>query len=76
MVTSAQRPAQRVVVDWNVSGLPADLATVDTLARCQLAARRDGYTLRLCNPAAELMDLILSLGLGDVLGSARQPPRP
>ena len=68
MVTSAPRPTQRVVVDWDVSGLPADVTTVEALARLQLAARRHGYTLRLCNAAADLTELIALLGLTDVLG--------
>jgi ABC-type transporter Mla MlaB component len=68
MVTSAPRPSHRMVVDWDVAGLPPDMATVETLARLQLAARRHGYTLRLCNAPAGLIDLIALLGLRDVLG--------
>ncbi len=67
MVMSAPRPTHRVVVDWDVAGLPADVATVETLARFELAARRDGCTLRLCSASAELIELIALLGLGDVL---------
>jgi hypothetical protein len=69
MVTSAPRPSHRVVVDWDAAGLPADVATVETLARLQLAGRRHGYTLRLRNASAELIELIALLGLPDVLGS-------
>lgn len=69
MVTSAPRPTDRVVVDLDVAGLPADAATVETLARFQLAGRRHGYTLRLHNAPAELVDLIALLGLRDVLRS-------
>jgi hypothetical protein len=69
MVTSAPRPTNSVVVDWDVAGLPADVATVETLARLQLAGRRHGYTLRLRNAQAELVDLIALLGLRDVLRS-------
>jgi hypothetical protein len=69
MATSAPRPIHRVVVDWDVAGLPADVVTVDTLARLQLAARRHGNTLRLRNASAELVELIASLGLRDVLPS-------
>jgi ABC-type transporter Mla MlaB component len=68
MVTSALRPTNRVVVDWDVADLPADVATVETLTRFQLAARRRGWTLRLRNAPAELIDLIALLGLRDVLG--------
>ena len=69
MGMSAPRPTNRVVVDWDVAGLPADVATVETLARCQLAARRQGYTLRLCGATTELIELIALVGLGSVLGS-------
>ena len=69
MVTSAPRPTNRVVVDWDVAGLPADVATVETLARFELAGRRHGYTLRLRNAPAELVELVALLGLGDVLHS-------
>jgi ABC-type transporter Mla MlaB component len=70
MVTSAPRPSLCVVVvDWDVAGLPAGVATVETLARFQLAARRRGCTLRLRNASAELIDLIALLGLRDVLRS-------
>ena len=69
MVTSAPRPTNREVVDWDVAGLPADVATVETLARSELASRRHGYTLRLRNASAELIELIALLGLRDVLRS-------
>jgi len=69
MVTSAPRPTSRVVIDWDVADLPADVATVETLARFQLAARRRGYALRLRNATAELSDLIALLGLRGVLPS-------
>ena len=69
MVTSAPRPTHRVVVDWDVAGLPADVATVETLARLELAGRRQGYTLRLRNATADLIKLIALLGMSDVLHS-------
>jgi ABC-type transporter Mla MlaB component len=69
MVTSAQRPTDRVVVDWDVADLPADVATVETLARFQLAARRRGYTVQLRNASSELIDVLVLLGLHDVLRS-------
>jgi hypothetical protein len=68
MVTSAPRQTQRVVVDCDVSGVPADLITVEALARLQLVARRNGYTLRLRNATADLTELIAMLGLTNVLG--------
>jgi ABC-type transporter Mla MlaB component len=69
MVTSAPCPTDCVVIDWDVADLPADVATVETLARFQLAARRLGCTLRLRNATAELSDLIALLGLRGVLPS-------
>lgn len=44
------------------------LATVDALARLQLAARRRGLELRLCSPQRELRELIELAGLTAVLG--------
>jgi ABC-type transporter Mla MlaB component len=67
MVTSAPRPTDRVVIDLDAADLSADVGTVETLARFQLAARRRGYTLRLCNAPAELTALIALLGLSGVL---------
>jgi hypothetical protein len=67
MVASEPRSTDCVVIDWDVAGLPTDVATVETLARFQLAARRRGYTLRLRNAPAELVDLIAALGLSGVL---------
>jgi ABC-type transporter Mla MlaB component len=69
MVTSAPRPTHCPVVDWDAAGLPAELATVETLARLQLDARRHGGTLRLRNAPAELIELIELIGLRDVLPS-------
>lgn len=67
MAMSAPRPTRRVVVDWDVADLPVDVATVETLARFQLAAGRCGCTLHLRNAPAELIDLIALLGLRNVL---------
>jgi hypothetical protein len=69
MVTSAPGPTGCAVIDWDVAGLPAEVATVETLARFQLAARRLGYTVALRNASAELSALIALLGLRDVLPS-------
>jgi anti-anti-sigma regulatory factor len=44
------------------------LATVDALARLQLAARRQGLELRLRGPQRELRELIELAGLTAVLG--------
>jgi ABC-type transporter Mla MlaB component len=55
------------VVLCDVRGVPADAATVDALARLQLAARRHGCRLRLVNASDELRELTAFLGLRDVL---------
>ena len=48
-----------------------DLATVDGLARLQLAGRRLGFRVQLSAPR-ELWELIDLIGLGDVIGKAEQ----
>jgi anti-anti-sigma regulatory factor len=45
----------------------ADLATIDALARLQLAARRAGLELRLCHASPELVELIAFVGLDEML---------
>jgi hypothetical protein len=67
MAPSAPRPHHGAVVDWDAAGLPADVSTVEELARLQLAASRRGYRLRLRNTPTELVELITWLGLQDVL---------
>ncbi len=44
-----------------------DLATVDALARLQLAARRLGRSIRLRHASRELRELLSLAGLSDVL---------
>ena len=46
----------------------ADLRTVESLARLQLAARRCGVELRLCRVPKELEELITFVGLAEALG--------
>jgi hypothetical protein len=46
----------------------ADLGTVESLARLQLAARRCGVELRLAHVPDELRELITFAGLAEVLG--------
>jgi hypothetical protein len=46
----------------------ADLGTVESLARLQLAARRCGLDLRLTRVPAELEELITFVGLAEALG--------
>ncbi|MER5947280.1 STAS domain-containing protein [Streptomyces sp. NPDC001904] len=66
----------------DVSGVTAtDLATVDALARMQLAARRAGGRIRLRDPSPQLALLLRLTGLGDALGiqplgdaEEREPP--
>ena len=56
----------QVVCD--VGGLvDPDAATVDALARLQLAARRLGRRLRLRHPSGKLQELLALMGLSDVV---------
>ena len=48
-----------------------DLATVDGVARLQLAGRRLGFRVRLSAPR-ELWELIDLLGLGEVIAKAEE----
>ena len=68
----ANRPEAVVVCD--VSGLRADIVTVDALARLQLTARRLGRRIEL-RGTPELARLLAFVGLADVLGLGprRQP---
>jgi hypothetical protein len=52
----------------DVGALPADGVAVDALARLQLAARRAGLELELCNATDDLCCLIRFTGLDEVLG--------
>jgi len=51
----------------DVSGVEVDAVTVEALARLQLAARRHGCRIRLCNASTELLALVGFMGLTDVL---------
>jgi ABC-type transporter Mla MlaB component len=51
----------------DVSGVDPDAVTVDALARLQLAARRHGCRVLLCNASDELRGLVAFMGLRDVL---------
>jgi hypothetical protein len=51
----------------DVSGVPADAVTVEALALLQLAAKRSGCRMRLRNSSPDLMNLVLMMGLRDVL---------
>lgn len=58
---------------WDVKGLKADAATVDALARLQLAARRQGRSIALLGADEDLRALIAFMGLQDVLPLAPGP---
>ena len=58
--------AQDTVV-WDAGPLPADIATVDALARLTLLARRSGAVIQLRRVSPELRELIDLVGLGRVL---------
>ena len=51
----------------DVRGVDPDAATVDALARLQLAARRHGCQVRLRHASSELRELVAFMGLSDVL---------
>jgi hypothetical protein len=55
-----------IVLD--AGSLAPTLATVDALARLQVAARRAGCALRLRRLSPELCDLVRLAGLADALG--------
>jgi hypothetical protein len=61
---AAAEPSE-VVCD--VSRLPANLDGVETIARLQLAAKRSNVLLRVSRAVGPLMDLLVVVGLGDVL---------
>lgn len=56
-----------VVVFCDVHGVEPDCATVDALARLQLAARRYACRIRLRHASDELLELVAFMGLADVL---------
>jgi ABC-type transporter Mla MlaB component len=55
------------VVVCEICGVEPDVATVDALARLQLAARRHGCQVRLCHASDELLELVAFMGLTEVL---------
>ena len=61
----------REVVVWDAAPLPADIATVDALARLTLLARRNGGVIQLRRVSPELRELIDLVGLGRVLAFPR-----
>jgi len=64
-------------VRCDVSHLPAEVVTVEALARLKLIAHRRGMTLELAAPSAALRDLLEFTGLDDtLLGRASVRPHP
>ena len=59
----------------DVRGVEPSAATVDALARLQLAARRCGCTVRLRNASPDLRELVDFMGLTDVLPDDTPAPR-
>ena len=51
----------------DVHAAAPNLGVLDTIARLQLAARRQGCSIRLCNTTRALRELIELVGLSDVL---------
>jgi ABC-type transporter Mla MlaB component len=59
------------IVCLEVSGVKADAAALDALARLALRLRRCGYQLTLRDASRELLDLIELAGLSEVLAPER-----
>jgi hypothetical protein len=55
-------------IELDASAFPADVLTVDALARLQLSVRRHGRRLRLVGTSDDLQGLIDLVGLCAVLG--------
>jgi ABC-type transporter Mla MlaB component len=71
-VEQSKEPEAVVVV---VRAARADLSSVDLLARLQLAARRMGWTISLCDATDDVRELLEFVGLSDVLAlEARRQP--
>jgi ABC-type transporter Mla MlaB component len=60
----------------DVRSVAPDAATVDALARLQLAARRTGCTVRLRHASPELRELVAFMGLEHVLVDEEPGPGP
>jgi ABC-type transporter Mla MlaB component len=66
----SENPATELLCD--VRTIEPDAVTVDALARLQLAAQRNGRTVRLHHASSELVELVDFLGLRSVLVLERQ----
>jgi ABC-type transporter Mla MlaB component len=51
----------------DVAGVEPDAVCVDALARLQLAAKRRGCRVVLCNASSDLVELVGMMGLANVL---------
>jgi len=58
---------EAAVVCCDVTGVGPDAATVDALARLQVAARKLGCQVRLRNASMPLLELVEFMGLSNVL---------
>ena len=67
----ATSDAESIVCD--VGGLPANVKTVEALARLQLTARRRGRRIRLQRVSPELEGLLEFVGLADVVPVRTRP---
>lgn len=68
-VCALLRDSGATVALCDVRGVEPDAATVDALARLQLAARRNACQVRLRGASPELLALVAFMGLRDVLGA-------
>jgi anti-anti-sigma regulatory factor len=62
-------PCEGPVVLCDVSCARPDAVTVDAIARMLVGARRRGYSVRLCNPSPQLLELIDFMGLRQTLAA-------
>jgi anti-anti-sigma regulatory factor len=59
-------PPSTIVCDVSALAHP-DVGTIGALARLQLTARQLGFEIRLCHASDELLELLVFVGLGEVL---------
>jgi ABC-type transporter Mla MlaB component len=66
----AARAREGDALRCDVTGVAADVAAVDALARLALTLRRQGGRLELCGASEELRTLVTFMGLTEVLPNA------
>jgi ABC-type transporter Mla MlaB component len=66
-VCALLRESRAEVAYCEVDGVEPDAVTVDALARLQLAARRRACRVRLRGASEDLRELVVFMGLADVL---------